>query len=73
MQTFWKNVEDMSSPFLLKYFENGPFIWLSHPRGRIHPEVCISVEIQTLQYSDPSKHETAIQYLKHPGKHKTFA
>ena len=31
MQTFWKNVEDMSLPFLLKYFENGPdnihFIW----------------------------------------------
>ena len=24
MQTFWKNVEDMSLPFLLKYFENGP-------------------------------------------------
>ena len=25
MQTFWKNVEDMSLPFLLKYFENGPY------------------------------------------------
>ena len=24
MQTFRKNVEDMSSTFLLKYFENGP-------------------------------------------------
>ena len=24
MQTIWKNVEDMSLPFLLKYFENGP-------------------------------------------------
>ena len=39
MQIFLKNVEDMSSPFLLKYFENGPYIWLSHPRGRTHPEV----------------------------------
>ena len=26
MQTFWKNVEDMFLPFLLKYFENGPYI-----------------------------------------------
>ena len=27
MQTFWKkNVEDMSLPFLLKYFENGPYM-----------------------------------------------
>ena len=26
MQTFLKNVEDMSLPFLLKYFENGPYM-----------------------------------------------
>ena len=25
MQTFWKNVEDMSLPFLLKYFENDSY------------------------------------------------
>ena len=28
MQTFWKNVEDMSLSFLLKYFENGPYIYI---------------------------------------------
>ena len=30
MQFFGENVEDMSLPFLLKYFENGPYMLSTH-------------------------------------------
>ena len=35
MQTFLKNVEDMSLPFLLKYFENGPYNIFYHKKTYI--------------------------------------
>ena len=36
MQTFWKNVEDMSLPFLLKYFKNGPeTFWSSQNKTKL--------------------------------------